>query len=172
MPFEPWQPGMTVTASRLASISPTWQDWTPVWTTSGASTPSFGNAAITARWAQSALTIHYQVDIVFGSTTTFGSGTDNWRLSTPVPAAATSNGCGSGEISRSGAPSGYGSGAGTRQPIRIRLTTTQTFEFEMSGGNINAISTVSGAGLIDASTPWSWDNGSSLRFWGSYEAAP
>ncbi|MGX1116415.1 hypothetical protein RKD37_001778 [Streptomyces ambofaciens] len=166
MPFEPWQPGMTVTAGRLALISPTWQDWMPVWTTSGASTPFFGNAAITARWAQSALTIHYQVDIAFGSTTTFGSGTDNWRLSTPVPAASTSNVCGSGEIQNTSSP-------GTRQPIRVRLTTVSTFEFEMSGGNIQATNTSTGAGLIDASTPGAWSAGNSwLRFWGSYEAAP
>jgi hypothetical protein len=156
---------MTVTAGRLALISPTWQDWTPVWTTSGASTPNFGNASITARWAQSALTIHYQVDVVFGSTTTFGSGTDNWRMSTPVAAASTSNGCGSGEIQNTTA-------ASSRQPIRVRLTTVSTFEFEMCGGNIAATSTSSGAGLIDAATPGTWVSGSSLRFWGSYEAAP
>ncbi|AQS70838.1 hypothetical protein B1H29_31635 [Streptomyces pactum] len=163
---------MIVSANRLASISPTWQDWTPVWTTSGASTPTFGDAAVSARWAQSATTVFFRLDIVFGSTTNFGSGTDNWRISAPVSAAMTAGGCGAGEIQRNGAPSGYSSGAGTRQPIRVRLTTTGTFEFEMSGGNINAISTASGAGLIDASTPWTWDAGSSLRAWGTYEAAP
>jgi hypothetical protein len=167
MAYEPWQPGMTVTAGRLLSISPTWQEWTPIWSTSGASTPSFGNASVSARWAQSALTVHFRVDIVFGSTTNFGSGTDNWRLSTPVPAASTIGGCGSGEIQNtaSGTP-------GARQPIRVRLTTTQTFEFEMSGGNIFGADTSSGAGLIDASTPGTWVSGSALRFWGTYEAAP
>lgn len=166
MPYEPWQPGMIISKSRLASISPTWQDWTPVWTTSGASTPSFGNASISARWAQSALTVFFRVDIAFGSTTTFGSGTDNWRISTPVPAASTIGGCGDGEIQNTSSP-------GSRQPIRVRLTTTETFEFEMSGGNIFGADTSSGAGLIDASTPGAWTAGnSSLRFWGTYEAAP
>lgn len=166
MPYEPWQPGMIISQSRLASISPTWQDWTPVWTTSGASTPSFGNASVSARWAQSALTVFFRVDITFGSTTTFGSGTDNWRISTPTPAASTIGGCGDGEIQNTSSP-------GSRQPIRVRLTTTQTFEFEMSGGNIFGADTSSGAGLIDASTPGAWAAGnSSLRFWGTYEAAP
>ena len=55
MPYEPWQPGMNLTAGRLRSISPTWQDWTPVWTTStGVNTPSFGNAALACRYALSA----------------------------------------------------------------------------------------------------------------------
>ncbi|MFF0512419.1 hypothetical protein [Streptomyces sp. NPDC004250] len=171
MPYEPWQPGMLISQGRLASISPTWQDWTPVWTTSGASTPSFGNAVILARYAVAARTVYFEMDFIFGSTTTFGSGTDNWRISTPVTAARTSNGCGSGEMQRSAAPGGYTNSPGTRQPLRVRLTTTGTFEFEMSGGNINAVNSSSGAGLIDASTPWTWDSGSTLRAWGSYEAA-
>ncbi|MFJ8146053.1 hypothetical protein ACIQ6R_13365 [Streptomyces sp. NPDC096048] len=105
------------------------------------------------------------MDIVFGSTTTFGSGTDNWRISTPVAAASTIGGCGSGEIQTApGSP-------GTRQPIRVRLTTTQTFEFEMSGGNVSGADTSAGAGLIDASTPTAWVAGAALRFWGTYEAA-
>ncbi|MFJ6061592.1 hypothetical protein ACIQHU_00985 [Streptomyces tendae] len=164
MAYEPWQPGMIITAGRLASISPTWQDWTPAWTTSGASTPSFGNATVSARWAQSALTVYYRIDIVFGSTTNFGGGTDNWRLSAPVTAAGTSGICGTGEIQNTAA-------ASSRQPIRVRLTTTTTFEFEMSGGNIAATSTSAGAGLIDAATPGAWVSGSSLRLWGTYEAA-
>ncbi|WP_432132757.1 hypothetical protein [Streptomyces tendae] len=166
MAYEPWQPGMTATAGRLLSISPTWQEWTPVWTTTGASTPNFGNSTLSARWAQSALTVFFRVDIAFGSTTNFGSGTDNWQMSAPVAAPTTSGVIGFGEIQNTSSP-------GSRQPIRIRLGTTQDFQFEMAGGNIAATSTTSGAGLIDASTPGAWAAGSaSIRFWGSYEAAP
>ncbi|GHA28600.1 hypothetical protein GCM10010372_30480 [Streptomyces tauricus] len=175
MPWESFQPGMKLTAGRMLSISPVWTDWTPVWTTSsGANTPSFGsNSTITARWAQSATTIFWRLDIVFGSTANFGggSGSDNWRISAPAPAAAVIGECGYGEIQKAAAPGGYTNSAGTRQPLRIRLTTTTTFEFEMSGGNINAVSTATGAGLIDAVTPWAWDSGAALRAWGQYEAA-
>lgn len=174
MPFEPFLPGMILNQARLASISPTWQDWTPVWTTStGANTPSFGNAVIIARYAQSALTVDWRLDIIFGSLTSFGGGggSDNWRISAPVPAAAIANEAGSGEIQKAATPGGYTNSAGTRQPLRVRLTTVSTFEFEMSGGNINAVSTATGAGLIDAVTPWAWDSGAALRAWGTYEAA-
>jgi hypothetical protein len=106
------------------------------------------------------------VDIAFGSTTNFGAGTDNWQMSAPTPAPTTSGVVGFGEIQNTSSP-------GSRQPIRIRLGTTQDFQFEMAGGNIAATSTTSGAGLIDASTPGAWAAGSaSIRFWGTYEAAP
>lgn len=166
-PYEPWQPGMNITANRLLSISPTWQDWVPVWTTStGANTPSFGNAVITARYAQSALTVFYRMEIAFGSTTAFGGGgaSDNWRFSLPVTAAATALIVGWGEISDSSA------GLGSRMGVRPRLTTTTTMEIEMASARIDAAA-VSGVGLIDSASPWAWATNDSIRVVGQYEAA-
>lgn len=174
MAYEPWQPGMILTQARLASISPTWRDWTPVWTTStGNNTPSFGNASVVARYAQSALTVFWRLEITFGTTTNFGGGTasDNWRLSAPVPAADLASVVGQGEVQRTTAPSGYTNSAGTRMGIRVRLATASAFDIEGSTGNVNAVSTASTSGLIDAVSPWVWESGSWLRAWGQYEAA-
>ncbi|MFK0124876.1 hypothetical protein ACIQSP_16365 [Streptomyces nigra] len=167
MPFEPWQPGMILNEARLASISPTWQDWTPVWTTStGANTPSFGNAVISARYAQSALTVYYRLEIAFGTTTNFGGGgsSDNWRFSLPTPAAATTLIAGWGEISDASA------GLGSRMGVRPRLTTTTTLEIEMASARIDAAA-AAGVGLIDAASPWAWASSDTIRIFGEYEAA-
>ena len=168
MAFEPLLPGMILNQARLASISPTWQDWTPVWTTSsGANTPSLGNATVTARYAQSALTVFYRMTIVFGSSTSFGGGgsSDNWRFSCPVTAAAISDAVGSGEAHDVSVANTLG-----RLGLRVRLTTTTTFELEVSSGRVDAVAVTSG-GLIDAVSPWTWANGDIVRIWGSYEAA-
>ncbi|WP_328426048.1 hypothetical protein [Streptomyces sp. NBC_00443] len=167
MPFEPWLPGMIVTEERLASISPTWQDWVPVWTTSsGANTPSFSNASVSARFAQSALKVSFRMEIAFGSTTNFGGGGsgDNWRFSLPVAAAGAALCVGYGEISDSSA------GLGSRMGVRVRLTTTTTMEIEMASARIDAAA-VSGVGLIDAVSPWTWATSDTIRVFGEYEAA-
>ncbi|MFJ6566215.1 hypothetical protein ACIQNU_02255 [Streptomyces sp. NPDC091292] len=165
MAYEPWQPGMIMTQGRLAQLSPTWADWTPVWTTNtGANMPSFGNATITARWAQSALTCFFRLEITFGSTTNFGGGgtSDNWRVSLPVPAATLMLTVGMGEI--------QGSAAAERMPVRGRITTVTTMEIETSGRNYNNTANNS-SGLIDAVTPWTWANAHAIRLNGQYETA-
>lgn len=167
MPYEAWQPGMRITANRLLSISPTWGDWVPVWTTStGANTPSFGNATITARYAQSALTVYFQMNITFGTTTNFGGGTsaDNWRFSLPVASAGTSLMVGYGELADSSA------GIGSRMGARIRLTTTTTMEIEMAAARLDAAAATN-PGLIDSVSPWTWASSDTLRCFGEYEAA-
>ncbi|AMW11605.1 hypothetical protein A4E84_20170 [Streptomyces qaidamensis] len=158
---------MRLTAGRLRSISPTWSDWVPVWTTStGVNTPSFGNAAVIARFAQSALTVYWRMEITFGATTNFGGGgaSDNWRFSLPVNAAATSLIAGYGEISDSSA------GLGSRMGVRSRLTTATTMEIEMAAGRIDSAA-AAGVGLIDAASPWAWASGDTIRVFGEYEAA-
>ncbi|MET8824799.1 hypothetical protein ABZX40_18015 [Streptomyces sp. NPDC004610] len=168
MPFETWQPGMIITEERLAAISPTWQDWTPAWTTStGNATPSLGDAAVTARYAVAATTVHYELVITFGATTNFGSSpgsADNWRLSLPVEAAATTTMAGWGEITDTSA------GVGSRTRVRVRLTTTSHMELEMSGPRIDGTA-LAGPGLIDSASPWVWANGDIVRLMGTYEAA-
>jgi hypothetical protein len=168
MAYEPWQPGMIMTQARMAAISPVWQDWTPVWTTSsGANTPSLGNANVTARYAQSALTVFWRMSIIFGTTTSFGGGgsSDNWRFSAPVTAAAVTDVVGGGEAHDVSVANTAG-----RLPLRPRLTTTTTIELEVSGGRADAVAVTSG-GLVDAISPWTWATGDIIRAWGHYEAA-
>lgn len=168
MAYEPWQPGMIVTQARLASISPTWQDWTPVWTTStGNSTPSFGsNAVLNTRYAVSATSVLFNLNITFGSLTNFGGGgsSDNWRFSLPVSAASLLLIAGYGEIADASA------GISSRMGARARITTATTMEIEMASARIDGAA-VSGAGLIDAVSPWTWASGDTIRVFGEYEAA-
>jgi hypothetical protein len=54
-----------------------WITYTPTWATAGTQ-PSFGNAVVSGRYKKIGKTILFSIDIVFGSTTTFG--TSSWRF--------------------------------------------------------------------------------------------
>ncbi|WP_432193818.1 hypothetical protein [Streptomyces sp. bgisy027] len=179
MPFEVWQPGMILTEERIASISPTWQDWTPVWTTStGSATPSLGNAVLTCRYAVAATTCWGKFDVVFGSTTNFGASPttgDNWRFSLPLAASIAHQEIGFAEINKSTAK---------RHVCRMRMTTTTDFELEIDTGAPDGLDTTAdganggGKGLVDALSPWSnggsgttWASGYSIRGTFAYELA-
>ncbi|MER5213708.1 hypothetical protein ABT063_24830 [Streptomyces sp. NPDC002838] len=165
MAFEVWQPGMIMTEERMASISPTWEDWVPTWvTSSGSATPSFGNAVLTCRYALSATTCCGKFDVAFGSTTSFGTSPttgDNWRFGLPVAASALHNVAGFAELNAS---------TGARVVARIRLTTTAAFELEVSSGRPDATA-VAFTGLVDALTPWTWTSGNTIRGTFQYEIA-
>lgn len=178
MPYEPWQPGMGITANRLLSISPTWQEWTPVWSTStGVGTPSFGDAVLDCRYAVSARTCWGKFEVVFGATTNFGTGTggDNWRFTVPLPASAAHQVIGFAELNKSTAK---------RHIARLRMTSTDHFELELASGAPDGLDTTAdgatggGKGLVDAITPWSsgaagttWAAGYAIRGTFSYETA-
>ncbi|MFD3835301.1 hypothetical protein ACFWWC_03465 [Streptomyces sp. NPDC058642] len=168
MPFEVWQPGMIITEERLAAISPTWQDWSPTWTTStGNNTPSLGNAVVVARYAVAARTVSFELSVTFGTSTNFGAApgqSDNWRFSLPVTAASTSLMIGYGGIQDASA------GLPSRMPVRIRLEVTTALSLEMAGARIDAAAPT-GPGLVDSLSPWTWANGDTLACFGEYEAA-
>lgn len=168
-----WKAGEDITAARLAAITPIWASWTPTWTTStGANTPSFGNAAITASYCQTGDLVSYRMEITFGSSTSFGGGgaSDNWRFSAPVTAAATALVIGFGEAQDTATG---GSPSSNRVPLRVRLTTTTTFEIETTGGATGFAGgyAATSAGLIDAVTPFTWASTDIIRIFGQYQAA-
>lgn len=162
--YEEWHPGMRLTADRLLSISPTWQDWTPIWSTAtGANTPDFGDAPVVARYAVAATTVHYRLQIAFDATTDFGGGgsSDNWQFSLPE------------EASDEALIIGYGEGAaslGSRFGIRARALTTTQMGLEVASGRVDA-GTLDPTGLVDAVTPFTWSDGNTIRVAGTYEAA-
>jgi hypothetical protein len=144
---------------------PVWAAWTPTWTTtSGLNTPSFGDAAIDSKYAQTGDVVLYELSIIFGSTTNFGGGTttDNWRFSLPVTAGETQGIIGMGEI-QDGA-------AVERWPIRGRIDTTTTLLLELSGRNYNDTANNS-FGVIDAVTPHTWASNDRILLHGHYQAA-
>lgn len=164
MAYEPWQPGMRITAGRLASISPTWQAWTPEWSTSsGTSLPNFGDATVNCAYAISARTVYWRMEIIFGSTTAFGGGGtgDNYLFSLPVAAAEILPAIGFLELNAS---------VGKRAVARARMLTTDDFCLEVSSGTPDA-TVISNTGIADAVSPWTWASGDAIRGSGQYEAA-
>ncbi|MEU9151668.1 hypothetical protein AB0D59_14175 [Streptomyces sp. NPDC048417] len=157
----------TGTAWTNYPVLPTWQDWTPAWTTaSGTATPSYGNAALSCRYLKSGTTVHLNFSIQFGSTTNFGSGattSDNWRFALPVTAATVQPIVGFAEL---------GATNSARNVSRIYLATTGTFELGVSTGRVDATAIVNPYyGSVDALSPWTWVSGYAIRGTATYEAA-
>lgn len=141
-----------------------WTAFTPSWSTStGAATPSFGNASLNCDWTRHGRTITARYEIVFGSTTNFGGGAsgDNWRFGLPVTSSATHQVNGFFELNSS---------TSARCVARSRFTVTGSTELEISSGRPDAVA-ITNLGLIDAVSPWTWANGDAIRGQITYEAA-
>jgi hypothetical protein len=65
-----------------------WTSYTPTWTGSG-SNPSLGNGTLVGRYCKIGRQVTVHINLIPGSTTTYGSGTYNWA----IPFAAASVGC-------------------------------------------------------------------------------
>jgi len=74
-----------IARSQTASATGSAQTYTPAWTAS-VSNPALGNGSVTGKYVQIGKFVHYEIVYVFGSTTTFGSGT--YKFSLPVAAAS------------------------------------------------------------------------------------
>ncbi|MFE9626465.1 hypothetical protein [Streptomyces sp. NPDC006527] len=146
-------------------VLPTWQSWTPTWTTSsGNAAPSYGNATVSCRYVKSGTTVHCNFTIVFGSTTNFGTSptaSDNWRFSLPVPAAAVQSVVGFAEL---------GVDNTSRVVSRVQIATTNTFELVISSGRSSGAA-LANTGLVDALSPWTWASGNAILGTATYEAA-
>lgn len=73
--------GVIVISAATVSLSATKQTWVPVWTSTGVA-PAFGNANVNAVWWDYGPLIEFRLRIIFGSTTTFGTG--NYSFTLPV----------------------------------------------------------------------------------------
>lgn len=83
------QNGLTVSGSlnlNSSDISSAWIAYTPTWSTDGATQPSLGDGTITGAYKVIGKTVFVRVRLVFGTTTTAGTGT--FYFSLPVNAAA------------------------------------------------------------------------------------
>lgn len=81
--------GNWLACGRTASAADTeWDSYTPAWTTDANPQPSVGNGSLTGRWKRDGRTIVGWVNLLAGSTTTFGSSSD-WNFGLPVQAANT-----------------------------------------------------------------------------------
>lgn len=146
-----------------------WTAWTPTWTTStGAHTPSYGNAAKVGSYVKIGRTLHFTFAVSFLTTTNFGGGTtnDNWLFSLPDGLAASST------YTTQQALCGYGMASVTALmtvPLVLRIDSGGTnIQVLLGGGRVDGVA-ISNSGAIDAATPWTWASGMSLQFSGTVE---
>jgi hypothetical protein len=138
-----------------------WPIYTPTWTTdSGLHIPTFGNAVVACKWTKTNRMATVKFSVTFGSSTNFNSGgsTDNWVFGLPVAAAnSTDDTIGFLEMYQSGTANGL---------ARAKLYSTTGFKL-----NIIAGSTANINSDVDASQPFTWASGNTLRGLLTYETA-
>ena len=145
-----------VTASKLTLPG---LDFTPTWTSTGVA-PAIGNATVVARYIQIGKFVYVRGSIIFGGTSTFGTGA--YRFALPVTAAA-----GFTSIDPVGRLFGFDTSSGsTYFAGEINILTTNTFR----GLYMNTLPTGS-VTEVGALSPWTWASGDQLHFTFFYEAA-
>jgi len=146
-----------------------WTSYTPSWTTqTGLHTPSFGNATLDCRYLKIGRKVDVRFNIVFGSTTNFGSsvtGSDNWwfGLPTPFPAARSSDeGLGYMDYFQSSTTLGF---------ARVKLVSTTQIGLSIltsfSAGNL----ATGIGGDVDSISPFTFASGNTLKGSFTYESA-
>jgi hypothetical protein len=149
--------GQKISASVLnAAIGATWTSYTPTWT-AATSNPSLGNGTLSGAWTKVGKTVFVRVNLLMGSTTTYGSGA--FRFALPQTAATVA---------------GF-----TNLPIWVGSAYGLDNGTANRGGDVNVWSgatyaTVTGNGTgaqWDAAIPQTWANGDSLALTFAYEAA-
>lgn len=117
--------------------------------------PTIGNGTLVGRYAVQGGICHFQIALVYGTTTTSGSG--NWSFSLPFPAADWVG-------SSSGAIPCHVRDAGLNNYERFGLippgvSVMTTFVQLDSATNVN---------FLNSTTPFTWANGDSLNIDGAY----
>lgn len=149
-----WPAGQSIGVGAIASEA--WAFYTPIWTASGTQ-PVIGNGAITGRYTKIGRTVIGVITVLFGSTTTFGTGVYYWS-----PPVAFS-------------------------PSWPAWGLVGVYKAYNGGSNINAILRHNNAGAFQASysatwpagaethvsqtLPWTWVNGNNMDMTFTYEAA-
>ena len=132
-------------------------DFTPVWVSSGTA-PALGNATLTGRYAQIGKQVHCYGRIVFGSTSTFGSGT--YKFGLPVLAAANA------VNSRVGGPVElFDTSASATGLGRAQITDNNRFAANYGATYLGTLT------AIGPAAPWTWATGDIVAWNLTYEAA-
>jgi len=128
-----------------------WVAWTPVWTAT-TTNPVIGNGTLTGRYTRIGNTVHASIYLLFGSTTTAGSGV--YYFSLPVAANASYI--------------NYWGGSWTATDVTVnnfngsvRAYGYTTIQLPFTGGSA----------YVAHQTPMTWGSGDSLRIHWTYEAA-
>lgn len=129
--------------------------YTPTWTATS-SNPSLGDGTLTGRYVQVGQLVVFEIQMVAGSTTTFGTG--NWEFALPVAMTTDFS-------------EGWGSCAMTDLNTAIYLghtrllpSTTRCRALYTASGGITALN-------VGPTAPFAWANGDFITLNGSYVAA-
>lgn len=140
----------------IATTPGAWTSFTPTWT--GATTnPVVGNGTLLGYYSLNGKTCHFHIDLVTGSTTTFGSG--NWSFALPFPAV-------NGHGSRVGTAQTLGTGVGRyagQCVISPGASTTSAF-FPDPNGDATLF-------FAKSDTPYTWTTSEQMRISATYETA-
>lgn len=139
---------ITTLINAVHGVTDAWTAFTPVWSSSGVA-PAIGNGTIGGRYIQSGKLVIYRGQILWGSTTTGGTGT--WTVTVPVTVL-------------DGAQTAVAilidaSAGATRMPGAVAFSAgTMTF-YAGTGG------------VANATAPFTWTTSDSLTWQITYEAA-
>ena len=143
----------------IISHTGAWKTYTPVWTSFGATAPAIGNGTLQGRYIKVGRLVNFQITIIMGSTTTFGTGTI-YQLTTPDAIFFPANGY---EYMHNAVA--FDTSAGTR---------FSGISFSGDGGDLSAKlnRTVfnSGAGFSPGA-PFTWTAGDVFNCTGFYESS-
>lgn len=158
-----WVVGEVVTAALLnveirdqfASFFGAWSTYTVTWSAT-TTNPTIGNGTLLGRYMKIGRTVHGHIDLICGSTTTYGSGTYSFSL----PAAAAASGTGSRVTTAQALGANRFGGSGIISP-----TATDSTPFFPSGTGVSNLTACS------PSVPFAWASTNQLRNTFTYETA-
>ncbi|WP_152618936.1 glycosyl hydrolase family 28-related protein [Pseudomonas aeruginosa] len=137
------------TNSQYNSVYVQRRTYTPTWTQTSA-TPAIGNGTLTGNYVRAGHMCHVQIELVAGSTTTFGDAASGYRFSLPFPGHLSFN------------QRGF--------PVQIYDTSAGAdfTGWASIGAGQDYITISAGAQQVRATSPMTWANGDTLRCSFSY----
>ncbi|HCF2445134.1 TPA: hypothetical protein NIA45_002761 [Pseudomonas aeruginosa] len=137
------------TNSQYNSVYVQRRTYTPTWTQTSA-TPAIGNGTLTGNYVRAGHMCHVQIELVAGSTTTFGDAASGYRFSLPFPGHLSFN------------QRGF--------PVRIYDTSAGAdfTGWASIGAGQDYITISVGAQQVRATSPMTWANGDTLQCSFSY----
>lgn len=147
-----------INLSKLESVA--WTSWTPTWVASSGGN-SIGNGSLTGVYQKIGRTVHFRVDLTFGSTTNKGTGTYTWATPFAVAGPPADSSCGTARITNNGTTiMGY-----------AVINGTNTFQCNFFSANVTTNNFIQGNATGSPNIIGAWASGDSIRFEGTFEAA-
>jgi hypothetical protein len=132
--------------------------YTPTWTTSAGS-PAIGNGTLTGKYARVGKLVDFRIELVVGTTTTFGTAGATWRFALPVTPVST-------QRHRFSDATAYNNGVAD-YPVAFRWIT--------GGPYLEVVCHATTAGnpdrIVTDTVPFTWGSTDVLMVQGRYEGA-